>query len=212
VPNFELFLPKKKTATAWRICSKSKRQTVFAKSFRLAKLHLGRYYLTSCCTESLRRRATTTPYPGKYPSSPFRKVFKTGLSVWRAMGPDEDVSALMEEALSRRAGDDVKSIYGVLEASVLDIKKITDSEGAVCFCLYDQTVTRMRPELPPVPTHAGIFQRLPPPSTVNRATLQKDIAGKLRELFEKTLMSAHTYRNGICVGLNRRSMDGEFTR
>jgi hypothetical protein len=152
------------------------------------------------------------PISGKISEQPFRKAFQTGLSVWRAIGPEKDITALMEEGLSRRADEPVKSIYGVLEASASDIKQITNSAGAICFCIYDQTVTRMKSELPPVPTHAGIFQRLPPPGTADRTNLQKDIAGKLRELFEKTLMSAQTYRNGICVELNRRSNEGEFIR
>ena len=152
------------------------------------------------------------PATGKILEAPFRKAFRTGLSVWRAKGATEDVTVLMEEGLSRREGEEVKSIFGVLEASASDIKNITDAAGGVCFCIYDQTVSRLSSDLPPVPTHAGIFQRLPPQGTANRSTLQKDIAGKLRELFERKMIDASAYRGGICVDLNRRAKDGEFTR
>jgi hypothetical protein len=152
------------------------------------------------------------PTTGKILEAPFRKAFRTGLSVWRAKGATEDVTILMEEGLSRRVGEPTKSIFGVLEASASDVKNITDTDGGVCFCIYDQTVSRLSSDLPPVPTHAGIFQRLPSPGTADRKTIQKDIAGKLKELFEKIMLDASTYRGGICIDLNRRAKDGEFTR
>jgi hypothetical protein len=152
------------------------------------------------------------PVSGKVSEQPFRKAFKTGLSVWRAAGPQEDIIALMEESLYRRADDDVRAIHGVLEASVADIKSISDLTSGVCFCVYDQTVSRLLPDMPPVPTHAGVFQRIPPPWTENRTILQKDIAGKLRELFEKKLIEADAYQAGACTALNQRSKAGEFIR
>ncbi len=151
------------------------------------------------------------PVTDKIAEAPFRKAFKNGLSVWRERGPDEDVLVLMEESLwSSTADDPPRLIHGILEAAAVDVRKIEDISGERCFCIYDQTVSRIEPQASPVPTHAGIFGRLPPPGTPNRGIIQKDLAGRLRELFEKRFEHAISYRNGICNDLNDRSKNGNF--
>ncbi|MCA1542249.1 hypothetical protein I6F18_20025 [Bradyrhizobium sp. NBAIM32] len=147
---------------------------------------------------------------GKILERPFHKVFGNGLSIWRALGSDDEIQALMIEALTRRPADAPKSIRFVCEALVDDIRAVTNDDGERAFCVYDQTVTRLDPQLAPVPTHGSIFQRLPPPGTPDRKTLQKDLAGKLREVFERQVLDANGYRNGLCVDLNARAQAGDF--
>lgn len=150
------------------------------------------------------------PETGTILERPFRKVYANGLSVWRERGPDEDVKALMEESLWRSEGDPPRSIYGILETLVANIQEVRTSDGERCFCVYDQTVSRRDPDLAPVPTHASIFLRVPLKGTEKRETLQKDLAGKLKELFERIFHEAGSYRNGLCRDLNARSAAGEF--
>lgn len=142
----------------------------------------------------------------------FHKVFRNGLSVWRRKGPPSDIQALMEEALRSKPSDQTKILYGVLEASIQDVRNLTDSDGSRCFCVYDQTVDRIDRQLRPVPTHASILQRSPAPKTPNRNLLQRDLAGELRKLFERNFIEADAYADDLCRDLNRRSHDGEFCK
>jgi hypothetical protein len=142
---------------------------------------------------------------------PFHKVFGNGLSVWRECGPDEDLLNLVADSLARDEGEKAKVIYAVCEANVDDVRGITQEDGRV-FCVYDQTVSRNDPSLDPVPTHAGVFQRLPKPGTQNRNALLRDLAGKLRVLFEQNVLKVDVYRSGICLDMNARSQNGEFVR
>ena len=150
------------------------------------------------------------PDTGTVLEAPFRKVYTNGLSVWRARGTDDDVAVLMEESLWRAEGDPLRSISGVLEAQTSEIQAETTTDGSRCFCVYDQTVSRRDPSQAPVPTHAGVFLRVPAKGSENRTTIQKDLAGKLKELFERTFLDAESYRDGICIQLNERSASGEF--
>ena len=160
------------------------------------------------------------PATGIIAARPFEKVFSNGLSVWRDQGPDEHIRILFEEALVKKASDPVKEIYAVCEARAGDIRRKTNDVGEQLFCVYDQTVSRLDPKLPPVPTHAGVFLRIPPPNSAgrNRITnaerkrIQKDYALWLRDKFIEGKIAAVDYRNGICLELNRRAAAGEFDR
>ena len=150
------------------------------------------------------------PVTGNILERPFHKVFGNGLSVWRALGDEDHIKTLLVEALTRRHADPPKSIQAVCEAVADEIRSVADEAGQQVFCVYDQTVTRLDPQLDPVPTHGAIFQRLPPPGTPGRKALQKDFAGKLREIFEKQVIQAAAYRNGLCIDLNTRAQAGDF--
>jgi hypothetical protein len=150
------------------------------------------------------------PVTGTIRERPFHKVFGNGVSVWRAMGPDEDIAALAIEALTRKSSESPKSIKFVLEAATSEIRDVKNDNDERVFCVYDQTVNRLDEQHPPVPTHASIFQRYPPPGTQDRKTLQKDLAGKLREIFERRILDADAYRNGLCAQLNARAVGGDF--
>ncbi|WP_316172383.1 hypothetical protein [Bradyrhizobium sp. SZCCHNRI2049] len=152
------------------------------------------------------------PEDGTISEQPFRKVYANGLSVWREAGPDDDVTALMEESLWRREMDPVRQIHGVLQASSADLRKIELSEGERCFCVYDQTVSRRDPVQAPVATHATVMLRVPPKGTEGRQIIQKDLAGKLKEIFERQFTPASQYKHGLCETLNNRSAAGEFVQ
>jgi hypothetical protein len=145
-------------------------------------------------------------------AKPFEKVFANGLSVWRAGGPEGDVEILFSEALTRSANDPPKEIFAVCEADVATVRGMVDANGGRLFCVYDQTVRRLNAASPPVPTHANIFLRLPPPRTGDRTRLQKDYAGQLRERFLQSTIPAADYRDGLCARLNDRAAGGEFDR
>lgn len=152
------------------------------------------------------------PQTGTILARPFEKVFGNGLSVWRPIGDGCDVEILLSEGLTRTPNDPSKHVFAVCETAVLAVRGILDDAGSRAFCIYDQTVRRLAPEESPVPTHANVFLRLPPPGTGDRRKLQKDYAGQLREIFLQHTTLAADYRNGLCVRLNARARNGEFTR
>lgn len=152
------------------------------------------------------------PSDGTIRARPFEKVFKNGLSVWRALGPDGDVETLLSEGLSRSADDPLRQIFAVCEAEVATVRGMIDANGERLFCVYDQTVRRLNPADAPVSTHANIFLRVPPPRTSDRTKLRKDYAGQLREKFLQRTIPAVSYKNGLCNRLNGRAAVGDFTR
>lgn len=148
---------------------------------------------------------------GRISVRPFEKAFTNGLSVWRAFGPNEDVRSLMMEGLSRRAGSPERAVIAVCEARTSDVRDMTSDSGERLFCVYDQTVSRaLDPSLPPVPTHAGVFLRTPPPGTADRKRIQKDYIRRLYKEFISKTIDANEYRSGLCVDLNQRAKSGEF--
>jgi hypothetical protein len=169
-------------------------------------------------TESLHRIIASPrdydPLENKIFATPFEKVFSNGLSVWRAVGPDEDVRILMVEALSRKPDGPKKEVFSVCELRADEVRNMTNESGEKLFCIYDQTVTRAQdPGLPPVPTHAGIFLRaFPPAGTADRKKMLRDYALLLYDKFVAGRIPAADYRGGLCVDLNQRAQSGEFDR
>jgi hypothetical protein len=152
------------------------------------------------------------PTTGQILARPFEKVFGNGLSVWRALGPEDDVEILLSEGLSRSADHPPKAIFAVCETDVATVRGMTDAAGERLFCVYDQTVRRLDPANPPVSTHANIFLRVPAPKTDDRTRLRKDYAGQLRERFLQRTILAANYKNGLCIRLNGRAAAGDFNR
>jgi hypothetical protein len=85
----------------------------------------------------------------------------------------------------------------------------SDSEQQL-FCIYDQTVARADPALPPIGTHGSIFLRVLMSGTPGARQARKDYAGRIRELFINGKILAADYRNGLCTSLNARAAAGEF--
>lgn len=127
------------------------------------------------------------PVSGHILERPFEKAFKNGLSVCRSLATDNDILALTEGGQTLM----------ICTASTETVRSVYDRFGEQVFCIYDQTVKRENPDQPPVPTHAGVFCRRPPRGTVARTKLQKDFAGKLRELFITNQIPVSQFRNGI---------------
>jgi hypothetical protein len=153
------------------------------------------------------------PETGTILARPFEKVFSNGLSVWRGKGPDGDIRILLGEALIRSQADPARRIFAICEVYAGDVRRKFDNSRARAFCVYDQTVTRMDdPSSSPIPTHAGIFLRIPAPNTADRKKIQKDYAGWLREKFIEGRVEIANYRNGVCFELNQRAAAGEFDR
>jgi hypothetical protein len=136
------------------------------------------------------------PASGTIFARPFEKAFGNGVSVCRELAENEHILALVREGLSRSRDREPK-VLKICRAVTDAIRAIQDESGERVFCIYDQTVTRDDPCQPPIPTHAGIFGRYPPPNTDNRKKIQKDFAGKLRELFIAGEIPLTRFRNGL---------------
>jgi hypothetical protein len=143
---------------------------------------------------------------------PFYKLFGNGLSVCRAIATDADVERLAIEGLSHRSSDRHREVIAVCEVTAQEVRSMTDGAGSRIFCVYDQTVTPVDPHQPPVPTHAGIFQRLPQPGTADGKRIRKDYAGRLKERFVAGTLKLEDLRNGVFVLLNDRASQREFAR
>jgi hypothetical protein len=150
------------------------------------------------------------PTTGTILARPFEKVFTNGLSVWRANGPEVDVRTLLIESLRHQKSNPHREIFAVCEAKADHIRHM-QSDDQQLFCIYDQTVTRADPSLPPVATHASVFLRVLMPGKTGGNKARKDFAGKIRELFLSGTILAADYRNGMCTSLNARAATGEFT-
>ncbi len=124
------------------------------------------------------------PVQGKISARPFEKVFTNGLSVWRAIGHDNDVRILMMDGLSRNTNDPRREVFAVCELRAGDVRNMMSESAQKVFCIYDQTVARARePSLPPVRTHAGIFLRAFPPP-------ERPTEGKYRRIMPDSFMTS----------------------
>jgi len=144
---------------------------------------------------------------GQIAEQPFRKVFKNGLSVCRSIATDDDVKALVEDGLHHR---EVRCVRVIAEADVGQVRQLSAVQDRQVFCVYDHTVTRLDTSLAPVPSHASVFLREPAPKTSKRETLQKDLTGKLKDLFLARVVNVADWRNGALEDLNKRASEGEF--
>ena len=136
------------------------------------------------------------PASGTIFARPFEKAFSNGVSVCRELAGNDDVLSLVREGLDRSIDDDPK-VLSICQAGAEGIRAIQDQSGERVFCIYDQTVTRDDPGQQPISTHAGIFGRRPPPKTPDRKKIQKDFAGKLRELFIAGEIAIAQFRGGL---------------
>lgn len=144
---------------------------------------------------------------------PFEKVAREGVSVIRSISSPEQFGTLVCDGLYSKPGDPLKSIqkvYTVPVGGTDGIRAQKAGEGARLFGVYDQVVSRTKKEELPVPTHAGIFLRLPPPGTANRRKIQKDYAGQLREMFLNRELPIDGAYEGLLTKLNERAAASEF--
>lgn len=135
---------------------------------------------------------------GQIAVRPFEKAFQNGLSVCRNIAADEQIEELARDGL--RAAT-TNRVVAVLTAAVADLRSL-NSAGERIFCIYDQTVSRPDAESPPIPSHGGIFQRLPPKGIDNRKSLQKDFARMLHQQFVAGRKALDEFRDGFLQRLN----------
>ena len=150
------------------------------------------------------------PDKGLLLEQPFYKVFGNGLSVCRSIAGNAEVVDLATEALAHAPEHPHRAMMHVCEVEAGAVRSMKSDDGGHPFCIYDQTVSRIDRQKAPVPSHAGIFQRLPPPGTADRKKLQKDLAGQLREKFIAGAIDLADFRDGLLVTLNHRAQNGEF--
>ena len=147
------------------------------------------------------------PASGTIFSPPFQKAFRNGVSVCRELASDEDVVSLVREGWNRSADADPK-VLSVCRATAKDIRAIRNESYERVFCIYDQTVARDDASQMPISTHAGIFGRYPPPKTADRMKIQKDFAGRLRELFIEGEIAIVQFREGLLTRIKLSERGG----
>lgn len=150
---------------------------------------------------------------GYVAAAPFEKVASNGLSVVRSIASKADIEALVSDGMFSKAGEALRSVQAVLAASASiedGVRSLINEDGLRLFGVYDQTVPRRDESLPHVPTHAGIFLRLPPPGSQDRKRIQKDFAGLLRDLFLKQNLTIDEIGAGILLTINGRAAAGEY--
>ena len=145
--------------------------------------------------------------------APFYKVYQEGLSVVRSEASREQLADIVTDGMFTKAGEEPRAVRGLLSAPVggeQGIRGLVDESGYRLFGVYDQTVPRRNEDDAPVPTHAGIFLRLPPAGTADRKTHQKDYAGLLRDLFVASQIDWRSSHDGMFQELNDQSIAGTF--
>lgn len=145
--------------------------------------------------------------------APFFKVAKEGLSVLRSTASKKDLEGIVTDGMHSKKDDPKRAVLAVLQALVGgqdSIRASHDDQGERLFGVYDQTVPRRIASDSPVPTHAGIFLRWPPPGTAGRKILQKDYAGELKKLFLRERLVLETIYDGALVEINTLAQAGAF--
>lgn len=140
---------------------------------------------------------------GEIAVRPFEKAFKNGLSVVRSVASDSDIDDIVNEGLEA-SGVITSKVEAILGATTLSVRSIT-KENEKVFCVYDQTVKRRDETRPPIPTHAGVFQRHPPKGIAHRKLLQKDFARLLYQTFLDGQLPLRDFRDGRLVDARPQS-------
>ncbi|MBW6522530.1 hypothetical protein KZ810_03385 [Sphingomonas sp. RHCKR47] len=146
--------------------------------------------------------------------TPFRKIAKNGLSVIRSIAARHEVEALVSDGMYSKVSDPPKQIRAAYEAKAGSdgLRGLVDSTGERVLGVYDQTVPQSDKSAPHIPTHAGIFLRLPAPGTAGRKLIQKDFAGQVREMFLSSPKELASLHDGLFIEINSRSAEGQFVK
>lgn len=148
---------------------------------------------------------------GKLMLKALNDIRSAGLSVFRECASDADVSNLVIDRLSRTPDKkQAKTVHALLRVQTSVIRKMREASFGRFFCVYDETVPRKQPELPMVPTHATVLQRLLPNGTENRKALNTKVSQALFDEIKNCVIDVSTFRNGLLADLNQRSIAGEF--
>lgn len=151
------------------------------------------------------------PNTGRVLLDALRDVKNDGLSMVRSIASDIDIEELVKERLTIKAGGKIRTVDAILAISVSDLQLLARDDWGRLFCIYDETVPRKDSNLPPIPTHATLLQRVPPPKTEGRkGTMKNDQIVLYNKLLGNRLDIA-SFRNGLIEQLNQKSRAGEFT-
>lgn len=151
------------------------------------------------------------PHTGILLLDSLRDVKSDGLSMIRSLASDIDIEELVRERLTIKAGAQIRTVDAILQISVSELQQLTRDDWGRLFCVYDETVPRKNSNLPPIPTHATLLQRVPPPKTDGRkGTMKADQTVLYKKLITNKVDIA-SFRSGLIAQLNSKSLAGEFT-
>lgn len=141
----------------------------------------------------------------------FEKAAQNGLSLFRGCASDDDIKSLVQDRLTVMAGRPRLTVLGLLKAVVREVRQLERSAGGRLFCVYDETVSRkLNKVLPQVPTHVSIYQRVPPPGVEGRNKQIESDNYKLYSILVAQRIDVASFRGGLLLELNKRSLAGEF--
>lgn len=139
-----------------------------------------------------------------------RTVKEDGLSVFREGASDHDVEALVADRLSTKAGTSRRVVQGLLRFQTLGVRALAEPDLGRSFCVYDETVPRKVTTSPRVPTHVTVLQRLYAGGTQDRNGKNKKTQTTLFEFIHRQLVDLSTFRGGLLLHLNEKSLAGGF--
>lgn len=141
---------------------------------------------------------------------PFEKLFANGLSVMRDIGSDKDFIDIVEDNLRVKPEGELKRVMQLCSLPVSTIRSLLDDQGNQKFCVYDQIVPRTDPQEPPVPTHAGVFQRAIKYDVANATRDNRDLAVELFNKFIANKTSVTAFRNHLFAEVNEKAANGHY--
>jgi hypothetical protein len=141
---------------------------------------------------------------------PFEKLFASGLSVMRSIATNDDFLEIARDGLWSKKEDPVRSVQELCSVKTHEVREMLTEAGKRKFCVYDQVVPRNRSENPPVPTHAGIFQREILSGVKDAKRLNRDLAHELYKKFSDNAIKVESFRQHLFADLNARAAAGEF--
>lgn len=140
---------------------------------------------------------------------PFEKLYANGLSVMRENGSDQDFVDIVEDNLVTKPENPLKHVQEICSAAAGDVRALNaDAEQA--FCVYDQIVPRVMPNTIPVPTHAGIFQRIIKYDVPGAKKANRDLAFEVYELFMRKRTPVVDFRGHLFKELNEKALSGAY--
>lgn len=135
---------------------------------------------------------------------------KDGLSIFRGCATNDEIYALVSERLTRKIDKPNRKIVAIARIKVESVRNLKKENFGRVFCVYDETVPRRREGQTPVPTHGTILQRLPQNKIENRNAIIKQDQLNLLKLLKIGLVDLTSFRDGIIIELNNKSINGDF--
>lgn len=151
---------------------------------------------------------------GRLAREAFKTALTNGLSVIRAQSTDEEVAELVMDILSVKPDRQRRTILAIFEVPCTTVRfyrSMYKGHLGRTFCVYDQTVPRiLQRDLPPVRTHGIVLSRRLHEGSKRK--FENDANYTLHELVAIRKIPVESFRNGMIMALNERSLRGEFVR